>query len=612
MTDEKPFPEKDNSQPPSGASEDSNHSNQSDGSVRSDKSDRSDLSDKPDQSDRSGRPAFPPARPAPSTFAASAASLDWPHSPVSQSLYPLYGKPMSKGVNVFQPPPRLRELAALLGTVILGDLALYSGGGFAGFAAFFLLMPGLFYLGVPRHRAIRHAWILLALLVVLALRLLWLGTPATAVAGVLLLVGFALALAGLPPHILEGFTLAIASLFGGIARLIFYSRNTRKTTRQVTKASLAWIVPAAALAIFGGIFILANPAVRDAVGEWFDRAFRDLFSWIPRPGHILFWGVLLWATAGLLRPTVDRILVRKLKHTRETVDRSRLGETPAWFYPVARNTLGALIALFAAYLVFELATLWRGEFPEGFYYSGYAHEGAAWLTVALALATLTLGVVFQGRLLVHPHLSRLKRLAWIWSSENLVLAICVFHRMQIYVDYNGMSRMRVVGLFGIGAVVAGFALVVWKVATRKNFLWIVRRQLWVLAAAVVLYLLFPVDLYVTRYNVHEIRAGNPAPSVQITSHPVNPEGLPALLPLLNHPDDTIRTGIQALLARHAGPFQAEQKYAREKGWSHLQLARLRAFHHLETTRSQWDVFETPNDRDAAWTAFVNRARRWYD
>ena len=119
--------------------------------------------------------------------------------------------------------------------------------------------------------------------------------------------------------------------------------------------------------------------------------------------------------------------------------------------------------LFACYLGFELYYLWMREIPEGFYYSGYAHEGAAWLTVALAISTFTLGFIFHGALLAHPRIDTLKKLTWIWSAENFLLALCVYHRLYIYIGYNGMTRMRVVALFGIAAVVGGFALVVWKV-----------------------------------------------------------------------------------------------------------------------------------------------------
>ena len=211
--------------------------------------------------------------------------------------------------------------------------------------------------------------------------------------------------------------------------------------------------------------------------------------------------------------------------------------------------LWAVIGLFAAYLVFEFQTLWFREFPKGFYYAGYAHEGAAWLTVALALATLVLSLDLSRRTCSRdPRLARLQRLAWIWSALNLLLALTVYHRMSIYIDFNGMTRMRTIGLFGITTVVVGFVLVLWKIVHHRDFLWLIQRQLWTLAIAIYLFALTPVDTLVHTYNVRQILAGDLAPSVQISVHPISAEGYLVLGPAgrLPGPHDSRRR------AGHAG------------------------------------------------------------
>ncbi len=43
---------------------------------------------------------------------------------------------------------------------------------------------------------------------------------------------------------------------------------------------------------------------------------------------------------------------------------------------MARNTLWMVIVLFAVYLVYEVSSMWFRSFPKGFYYAGYAHQGA--------------------------------------------------------------------------------------------------------------------------------------------------------------------------------------------------------------------------------------------
>ncbi len=98
--------------------------------------------------------------------------------------------------------------------------------------------------------------------------------------------------------------------------------------------------------------------------------------------------------------------------------------------------------------------------------------------MALALATLVLSLAFRGSLLSDPRIKRLRFWAWIWSLENFCWAWPSFHRMFIYIDFNGMTRMRVVGLLGTLSVIIGFALVVAKIVQGRGFLWLIRGQMW--------------------------------------------------------------------------------------------------------------------------------------
>ncbi len=71
-------------------------------------------------------------------------------------------------------------------------------------------------------------------------------------------------------------------------------------------------------------------------------------------------------------------------------------------------------------------------------------------------------------------LKNLRKLAWIWSFENWVLAIAAFYRLAIYIDFNGMTRMRVIGILGVGTVVMGFGLVVYKIIYTRSFAWLIQ------------------------------------------------------------------------------------------------------------------------------------------
>jgi hypothetical protein len=183
--------------------------------------------------------------------------------------------------------------------------------------------------------------------------------------------------------------------------------------------------------------------------------------------------------------------------------------------------------------------------------------------------------------------------------------------MHIYIDFNGMTRMRMIGLFGITAVLIGFLLVLWKIIRRHDFAWLLQRQLWTVAIAAYVFALTPVDWLIHRYNVRQILAGDLAPAVQITEHPVNTEGLLVLEPLLECDDPIIREGVLALLAKRAVEDGAMGLDREAKSWTAFQLAdrtlqtRLRALH------SDLQPYLDATKREAAWQRFRDYAYQWY-
>ena len=311
---------------------------------------------------------------------------------------------------------------------------------------------------------------------------------------------------------------------------------------------LSIALPLAAFVAFSILFILANPDLLDSFGQRIERiltAFREwLIEFSPHPLEMMFWLAIGWIAIGMLRPLLSRPLFEELEMSERNGKEVAVAGAPSSFYAAARNTLVTVLMLFAIYLLFEFKTLWFRTFPDGFYYAGYAHQGAAWLTVALALATVVLSLVFRGSILRDPRLVQLRRLAWLWSLENILLAIAVYHRLYIYVGFNGMTRMRIVGILGISSVLIGFLLVVWKIARNRGFLWLVRRHMWTVALAVYLYGVLPVDWIVIDYNVRRILSGDSAPSVQITEHPISSEGVLRLAPLLECDDTLVREGVR--------------------------------------------------------------------
>jgi hypothetical protein len=452
------------------------------------------------------------------------------------------------------------------------------------------------------------------MLALLAVRMIWLGSALEVAVGFVLLVAAAMAIAGRRLYVLDIGAYALETIAAGAAGMVHYLKSSGQLSPRIVRAHwLSVVLPLAALALFGTLFILANPDLATSFAEMVNQAVRSLVDWIKRLSlswtEVLFWGATAWVAIGLLRPIVYRSVLARFSADVPPAKADAPVDAP--LYPALRNTLLALIALFVVYLVYEFATLWFHEFPPGFYYAGYAHEGAAWLTASLALATLVLSVIFRGGVLRDPRLPWLRRLAWIWSAENLVLAATVYNRLNIYVNFNGMTRMRTVALFGVSTVVAGVVLVVWKILRNHDFVWLVRRHLAALAIAIYLFALTPVDAIVHTYNVNRILAGDLAPSVQISVHPINAEGILVLPPLLESDDEIIREGIRAMLAQRAIELERSAGQQRQQGWTALQLADRLLLERLRAARADWIGYADASKRAAALHRFDQYVYQWY-
>jgi hypothetical protein len=503
---------------------------------------------------------------------------------------------------------------AVLLLVVLCDLTIYRGQGFAGYAALFVIAPLLLWLGAVGPHMRTSLWTVGTMTAVLAVKMIWCGSFLLLAAGSALLVCFAMALSGQRPYVLESVVFASQTIWAGYEGSIAYGRQCgRLSPPERNVIWLSFLLPAVTFVVFSLLFILANPDLLTFAWARAEIVITQIREWLANFSltEVLFWIAVAWVSVGLIRPVIRRTSSEDERADSEnSVDQPPVKE-PALLYVAFRNTLLTVIVLFAVYLVFEFKTLWFRTFPDNFYYAGYAHEGAAWLTLALALATTLLSVIFRGRILHDPRLPLLRTLTWIWALQNFLLALAVYNRLFIYIGYNGMTRLRMVGIFGISAVVIGFILVLWKIARNRRFVWLVRRQLWTPVLLFYLYALLPVDAIVVNYNVGRIMAGDPKPSVQILHHPINAEGMLFLRPLLDCPDAIIREGVAALLAQRDDEAEVLAERRRQQGWTAYQIIDVFVLHNLRNSRENWVQYTATHKRDQALDAFREYAYQWF-
>jgi len=531
-------------------------------------------------------------------------------------------------------PPGWREILAILLAVVLVDATLYHGAGFAGLAVFVIGLPLLLLLGIPgvtmpasipevipKRRRLFLLVLFFALTLITSWKLLWCGFCETFLVGLFLVFGIGVLLTGQKPRLISILWYAVQAVITGDLRLASYARSVKRLRWFPSKTgTLAVVIPLFALIVFGVIFIFANPNLTQITREWLQEIsqwLRDhLVSGFPSFWQVLIWGAAIWLMAGYLRPMIfDRLRPSDLP--KQETWQTQQPDTRSGYFASYRNTLITVIVLFAIYLVFEFFTLWLRPIPEKFDYVGYAHRGAAWLTLALAISTVILSTVFQQGVYADKRASLLKTLAWVWSAENIILAIAVYHRLTIYIGYNGMTRMRMVGLLGVTAVLIGFIFVMVKIAKQRGFAWLLQRYCWTVLAMVFLHGVLPVDWIAHSYNTHRAASGDYPPTVQMCVHPNSPEGYLSMMGLMDCPDEVIREGVRAQLAgqwvrlnaENRGSGNADHKYR----WTKYQIADTILYQRLADQQEKLKPYlDSLNERDAAIQRFYDYTfAQWY-
>ncbi len=504
------------------------------------------------------------------------------------------------------PPVSRRELLAVAAWTVAADLLIFRSLGFSGLALFFALTPLIFWVAQPVVSWGPATKLVGLLIVFVAIRLVWTGSALTVFSGSILVVGISMSATGRLPYVLEGFVLASRALSDGVQRFAMYrpppaaSESLRPTGRL-----LAFVLPVAATVLFGGIFVLANPNLVEAVWQGVTNVSQRVQLWLRAYSYweLPFCLVAMLLGAGLIRPILPLSLFGPSEGNHYPLGSSQ--RSP--LYAAYRNTLIALIVLFTVYLLFDFATLWKRDFPAGFYYAGYAHQGAAWLTSALALATVLLSTFLGGSVLRDHRQPNIRRLAWIWSGQNVLLAAAVYNRLTIYVGYNGMTQLRTVGFFGITLVVVGFVLVLYKIHRNRGFWWLIRRQLLAFVLAIILYSLFPVDYVAHRHNATAVARGYLQPAAMIATKPIDDEGMLSLLPATQCDDRVIRNGVLAMFAKR----QAELELVGQPHWTKYQGASDLLLRRMRQHQSSWKEFETTNAQQHAINTFRQYVMKWY-
>lgn len=548
----------------------------------------------------------------------------------------------SPAVTKWCPLTNRRTWFVLILWLLATDWAIYRGGGWSGWAFTFAILPFCLLLGPHRanhsgqslvsntglpNSSLFRFWLAChILLLVICTRIVWCGAEEAILASLCLSMALVILRAGFIPSLMTSLLSPFAVAAGPFVALIETCINwtagdqrsavdTQNSTPTLQRGNgsrlLALLIPAGVLTMFVALFVLANPNLSEQVQQWITWLESQLHDWLIdiQPLQVAFWIFSATVMVGLLFPLFPQLQKQITSALQTDVPSTSPFSRLNFLYPAARNTLWTVVPLFAIYLVYEFVSLGRRDFPPGFYYAGYAHAGAFWLTVALGLVTLTLSLIFARHFLSAQQLTSLRPWAWFWAGETFVLALAVYNRLLIYIDFNGMTRMRVIGLLGVTAVVAGVVLVVLKIVKDKPFLWLIERQFWALTLAIITYAALPLDWLVHNYNANCVLRGDLAPSVQMIAHPTRAEGVLQILRLIDCEDAEIREGVRAIGAKWLA--ELVKPSSPETDWSDYQMSHNWLLTKLQPLESKLAPYSDPAIRQRRLQQFYDYAYQWY-
>lgn len=328
--------------------------------------------------------------------------------------------------------------------------------------------------------------------------------PLSALFGIAATLVFTLLMAGGQPLRLVDVTPRVARLpFLGILWLaddFLQARRLLRDRHGATRALpslIAWIVPAAALLVFGSLFASANPLLEN----WFsllDPRWLLAPNSILRMRHVFVWVVILCLIWPLLhfRPsfkTVQKTIVET--NDAKTHDGVLFGAS------AILRSLVLLNALFALQSALDLAYLWAGmSLPYGMSYATYAHRGAYPLLItALLAAAFVLVVMQRGGPAKKSNWIRPLVLAWV--GQNILLMISAIMRLNLYVAAYSLTYLRLSAFIWMALVAVGLLLIVVQILRDQSNSWLLEMNARTLALALFGVCLLNVPAFVANYNV---------------------------------------------------------------------------------------------------------------
>jgi hypothetical protein len=298
---------------------------------------------------------------------------------------------------------------------------------------------------------------------------------------------------------------ASESIFGENKFASFISRNVFLT-----------IIPMLVFGVFFLIFFNANPVFNELVNNsWkyaislfdltFDEASLGRVVFLLFATYLTFSIVFNWGVAkNLLKLFPQNEHITPTEQVSEQESNYQRNE-----YKIALMLIGSVNALLLIINIIDINFLWLSfDYSQVGNLSKLVHEGTETLILSIFLSIAILLYYFRKDLNFYQNNKLLKSLAYTWIAQNMVLIISVSLRNYYYIDFYGLTHLRIgVGVFLLITLI-GLCTLLIKIKDLKSFFYMFRVNTWALYVVFMGLTLVNWDVLIVRYNLsHTFKNG---------------------------------------------------------------------------------------------------------
>lgn len=313
--------------------------------------------------------------------------------------------------------------------------------------------------------------------------------------------------------ILEAALQYIINFFGtiieapkGLQRVSMSKSGANKFTKFVAQNFALTIIPMIVFGIFFLIFFNANPVFNDLVlsfwenmtnffsltfdEESFGRVIFTLFS-IYLIFSILFdWGI----SKNLLKSWTRNEFIEPSEKQANSESNNE--------YKIALMLIVSVNILLLIINVIDINFLWLDfDYSQAGNLSKLVHEGTETLILSILLSIAILLYYFRKDLNFYENNKWLKYAAYIWITQNVILIISVSLRNYYYIDFYGLTHLRIgVGVFLVITLIGLCSLWI-KIRDLRSLFYMFRINTWALYIVWVSLAFVNWDVLIARYNL---------------------------------------------------------------------------------------------------------------